>query len=370
MTWEYVSFTHHTSSGSITGLSNLKTSFKRVGDGELVRPMRVEQLRIQRGFLRYQLCSALYGLPYLMTAFEPWSDSQDRKGSDGEYMKHLQFWEKEEVACIKTFVQRQLCLIFKECEDDFQGAVKRLSRARTGEETPEDTTSVARLLKSSGDYSMGYFTKSKCEDASGRNKADIWITNFCRLGIVYLQGLLRSGRAERRWALRATFESLGKSSFKHDCEAEGDGISINERFLFVYTLLFSDPPDGCNKMIHSVLEKIIPESKSRPTIPGLKINRLRGLGWAFWDNEAMCFPHSYFENGADYPWRICDDFPSSFRPARDLRASRSYTMVSEDDWDKIIIGDYGVVDYTSERPEAFYEFLSDARKVSNFEMSL
>lgn len=183
---DYQSFVRSISTGCPPPLSDLDPSFRRqeravsrywdVYEPQVWPPLsESEVIRLQRGFLRYELCSRSNAIP---TWHMELMQSGDHVAMDLDdcVSTCLQRWEEEEIRCVWTYVRRQYQVLVREVVAEFRCDLRRLSRkarhASDNEVTLAPTIPVSRF--------------------------DIWTHNMSCLGLPMLQQVLRSGFDDQR----------------------------------------------------------------------------------------------------------------------------------------------------------------------------
>lgn len=195
---DYQSFARSISTGRPPPLSDLNPSFRRreqavqrywdVHEPQVWPPLsESEEIRLQRGFLRYELLSR-------SNAIATWDEvtrgfSVNFEESVSTVSTCLQRWEEEEIRCVWTYVRRQYQVLVREVVAEFRCDVRRLSR-KARHRSDNKVTLAPPLSKS---------------------LLDNWPYNMSFLGLPMLQQVLRSGfDDQRRFLKNTTFDRLHK----------------------------------------------------------------------------------------------------------------------------------------------------------------
>ncbi|KAI7774057.1 hypothetical protein LA080_009418 [Diaporthe eres] len=194
---DYQSFARSISTGRPPPLSDLNPSFRRreramrrywdVHEPQVWPPLsESEEIRLQRGFLRYELLSR-------SNAIATWAKEVTRgfsvnfDESVSTVSTCLQRWEEEEIRYVWTYVRRQYQVLVREVVAEFRCDVRRLSR-KARHRSDNEVTLVPPLSKS---------------------LLDDWPYNMSFLGLPMLQQVLRSGfDDQRRFLKNTTFDRL------------------------------------------------------------------------------------------------------------------------------------------------------------------
>lgn len=262
-----------------------------------------EALRIQRGFLRYELCCRLSGLPTwdmrITQSFEVFSvEVFDSLSS------YLQRWEEEEIRCIWTYVRRQYQVIVREILDEYRSDIRRLNR-RTRHTSQDEVTLLPNI--STGDIGDDHF--------------DSWTYNMSCLGLPMLQQLLRSEfDDQRRFLKNTTFQWRApfhgalflreSNSVRNEWNPRGDFINRPTTHCaspVYFDIIFNLK----NLTMHGDLERLEQAE-----------TRLQEVGWVFWndrkrlDNMGLMNPKWRIEKGPclllSFMSPICFDAEKNF----------------------------------------------------------
>lgn len=192
---DYQSFVRSIPTGNPPPLSDLDPFFRRqetprslyweLQDPQVWPPLSDnEVIRLQRGFLRYELCSRSNAIPNWDMEFKQ-RDEHFAVGLGDRVSKLLQRWEEEEIRCVWTYVRRQYQVLVREVVAEFRCDVRRLSR-KARHASDNEITLAPRL-----------------------SAFDHWTYNMSCLGLPMLQQLLRSEFDDQRRFLKNTaFDGL------------------------------------------------------------------------------------------------------------------------------------------------------------------
>ncbi|KAK2604133.1 hypothetical protein N8I77_007088 [Diaporthe amygdali] len=268
---DYQSFVRSILTGVPPPLSDLDPSFRRE---EALEPKHWpplspnETLRLQRGFLRYELCCRLNGIPAWDTRIRQWTTDAS-EGPFDSLSGYLQRWEEEEIRSIWTYVHRQYQVLVREVLTEFRCDIRRLSRKARN--SPENEVVLLRNISFQSD--IDYF---------GR-----WTYSMSCLGLPLLQQLLRSEFDDQRRFVRNTtcelvvdFEGALFLSMYNDLTMES----------FPQPMRINLPTTtGVNPIYERItygLTTWCPTNVGRRRERLEKAGtRLKELGWVFWEDK-------------------------------------------------------------------------------------
>lgn len=286
---DYQSFVRSITTGNPPPLSDLDPFFRRwekpkslhweVQDPRVWPPLSEnEAIRLQRGFLRYELCSrsnaiATWGMELTQR------DDHFRMDFGDSISKRLQRWEEEEIRCVWAYVRRQYQVLVREVVAEFRCDVRRLSR-KARHASDNEVTVAPRLWLS---------------------EFDRWTYNMSCLGLPMLQQLLRSEFDDQRRFLKNTaFDGLdrlyGALSLyeENDLRNEWGG---GREFRNLHTTTGATPiytpvtmelarwsTDGHGERRHRIATER--ELEETGWVFWEDIRRLNYLGWLTWDTDA------------------------------------------------------------------------------------
>lgn len=273
---DYQSFVRSSLTGNPPPLSDLDLPFRRQ---EIKLPHswpplnEVEVLRLQRGFLRYELCSRLHAIP-------SWnSDTPTPPTAEGiadpcdllsEILPdYLPRWEEEEIRCVWTYVYRQYQVLALGVVDDFRCDVRRLSRK--ARHAPDNEVILAPEL---------------CSGHLG-DSFEYWAFNMSHLGLLMLQQLLRSDFDNQLQFLKNTAFDLipqskgaitllfNENSLAIECNSDSAmrnlrmANGVSHIYAPVIMNLWEWPADTCRDLDN------IRAAESA----------LKDVGWIFWEDQ-------------------------------------------------------------------------------------
>lgn len=267
---DYQSFVRSILPGSPPPLSDLDPSFRRL---ELHLPQnwprlnKNETVRLQRGFLRYELCSRLNVIPAWITNIMDWDDGVIQ-GYDESISKYLQCWEEEEIRCVWTYVHRQYQVFFREVSAEYRCDVNRLSRK--ARHAPDNEVTLAPNINPEK-YGCSLFER--------------WPYNMSCLGLPMLQQFLRSDYNDQRLFLKNTsfdrLPRLEETLFLFDENRPEDEKCRPNQFRNIPTTNGANP-------IYTPIIKALARWSSTGAHSGNSLrsarNGLREIGWVFWED--------------------------------------------------------------------------------------
>lgn len=288
---DFESFTYTVSQGALPSVSNLSSTFKRRRDGKVPPPTAEELVRLQRGFLRYELCCRLYGMPGIIENTNPkyqppiFGDQPRSKPTSyfTQFIRRLKHWEREEVYSVVMYVSRQYELTIRDMQDDLQESLtlRQISRDVLPDNPGSEKACFAGdLLDKDGrlrHLTMGF--------AITRGVGS-WIQCVTGLGLSFLQRFLRSSPASRQMLFKHTYQyfrgyGLPNKIFHQDsCWARDGAYSHGRNPCFGWAL--------DRLWIFPNLRYLGYHGGGVATDETLDIDRLRDVGWVFWEEEHRC----------------------------------------------------------------------------------
>lgn len=285
---DYQSFVRSTVHGNPPPLSNLDPSFLRQQFHQETKdwpPLTEnEGIRLQRGFLRYELCSRLNAIPAWQTSITQWGDNpylmaiEDDAvlGFDNSLSPFVQRWEEEEIMCVWAYVYRQYNILAQDILDDYRSEIHRLSRK--ARRTPDSELTLAPEINKWFEGSLLF---------------ERWTYNMSCLGLPMLQQVLRSEfDDQRRFLNNSSFETmpqLGGSLFLHDTAMNDLGEEWNPQPTF---RPFRNLPttNGANSIFLPIAKKLGSwrhmrrDHRHSAHVSDME-EGLQAIGWVFWEDD-------------------------------------------------------------------------------------
>lgn len=268
---DYQPFVRMILMGNPPPLCDLGPSFRRQETqlgGDWAPLTKSEAIRLQRAFLRYELCSRLNGMPSWKVDMLDW-DGNIWVEVHTRLYQHLSPWEEDEIVCAWTFVLRQYQLLLREVMADFRCDVRRLSRK--AQLAADDEVILAPGIPE--EFSSNFFHS--------------WSRNMAVLGLPMLQQVLRSGFADQRRLLKNTsFERLPDSAVVSIIpDSRFLKYDVSERTMFGDLEVM----DGATPIYESITFDLAHWSRrdyrARNRIEAVG-NALKDTGWVFWEHPA------------------------------------------------------------------------------------
>lgn len=236
-----------------------------------------EELRLHRGFLRYELYCRTEGIPVTfsearqlagwkrMPIIEAWRNLENL----------LKPWELEEIATICIYVGRVYDLVVLDVSDGFKHTIKRLSdnirRDQSG-----DADSVRNLLSSSGSW----FPILSENDLMKPWKTN-WAGAMACSGLSLLRSVLRLGLEERRDFFSNAYYALP--------DMANSSIYRNIREQTPEWPCEEDEVEGANPAFRACSLNLYSENMFTGEDSWenyyVALTRLRELGWVFWEHS-------------------------------------------------------------------------------------
>lgn len=226
-----------------------------------------EVLRLQRGFLRYELCSRL-------TVAPTWKTTEIRHPGISDFpwaflSKYVQRWEEEEIRCAWTYVLRQYEMFVQDMVTEFRCDVRRLSRK--ARHAPDSELVLAPKLV-----------------PGLRHHFEVWTYDMSMLGLPMLQQFLRSGFDDQRRFLKNTALSFPGVLFWCP-EGSWQGTTLESELQ--HSGYFNNLPttNGANPIYAPITLEIADCSTLRDYKPAHDPRtisaRLKEIGWVFWEDN-------------------------------------------------------------------------------------
>lgn len=282
---DYQTFVRSVLTGNPPPLSNLDPFFRRQEFPQETQdwpPLTEnEATRLQRGFLRYELCSRLNAIPAWQTSIMQWDDDPYLMGMPdccvlgfhNSLSPFLQRWEEEEIMCVWVYVDRQYKVLVQDILDEYRSDIRRLSRKARG--APAGKLTLAPEINT-------WF--------EGTLLFERWTYNMSCLGLPILQQVLRSAfDDQRRFVRNTSFETmpeLGGSLFLEDAPVNrpGDEWSSHPTFRAFVNL---PTTNGANSTFIPVAKRLAQwQRRDHPRSSSVfKIEKaLQETGWVFWED--------------------------------------------------------------------------------------
>ena len=259
---------------------------------------KTERARIKRGFLRYEFCCRLFGIPALQyLARKTYHLDKEIFSMELQYLRTLPPWEVEEVRPVGLYVRRQYDLIFNENELFFRNSVRNLATSdRHGRSIVDRythwTDPLFDHLKSQGFTRLSYTASM--------------------MGLQYLRQILDRdlyGRAS--WITRTCQVAEHYPGHPFPCD-DGDIWMLNLDLNREDPSSVHGTPPAWRHVLHAEW-KSLQQRFDRPS--------LRELGWVFW-NENWLLSHDIFSfRYLKVPQPVLSSAPR-FRSPRSLWVNR------------------------------------------------
>lgn len=222
-----------------------------------------EKLRLQRGFLRYELCCRLNAFP----ACDAYTKEAMAEGIDNKFYllsRHLQRWEEEEIRCVWTYVHRQYQVLDGEVLAEYRCNIRRLSRK--ARHAPQDEVTCAPNI-------------------SFENNQDwlhSWTYNMSCLGLPMLQQVLRSDFDDQLSFVKNTAFGLVQGLCGGLFVREKNPL-INE---WIRSAAFTNlvTTSGANPIYNLIIIGLANQSYREPKLVEREETKLKELGWVFWED--------------------------------------------------------------------------------------
>lgn len=267
---EYQIFVRTNMAGVGPYLSELTRSSRR-REAQLPRQIwpplsKHETLRLQRGFLRYELCCRVNTVPYRDAHIIIKTDLE------GPFVRpissYIHRWEEEEIRCVWAYVHQQYLILVRDTVAEFRCDVRRLSNMARSAHDNEVTLAPGIVPGRDNDY------------------FEYWAYNMSCYGLPLLQQLLRSGLSDQRRFLKNT-------TFGRSAEYERFQFLKDENCLRHYAPRRPRPiaprsgqdPGPIYMHMTKHLETQFNTTNDREQDQRAE-KGLKEHGWIFWENEA------------------------------------------------------------------------------------
>lgn len=309
-----------------------------------------EQIRLQRGLLRYELCCDLFGSrPKVRNAteinFSPYTDHDPFEVVDG----FMSPWESQEIHAVCAYVLKRYEVLHLNIQSEFLVDVRRLDQ-RSGDSPSEVINDAAykQLPVSTGELPQFHILASWTDLKSVMGCPRHWADTMSRLGLVALQNILRSD-AESRAKLHGISVIWMNSLPERELMSHGHpdsyfGWLFHERRRPVQATL---PLSDANPVFLAALA--LEQRDQLYSIFGKSLYRgmirLLELGWVFWeDRTRLSTLHLLLDNIRHPEHQLARDFAEETRREYGLESLLDRTkgaLITEEDWNNIIIPKYG-----------------------------
>ncbi|KAJ0114104.1 hypothetical protein J7T55_007938 [Diaporthe amygdali] len=334
-----------------------------------VRSIAGQLLRLQRGLLRHELCCRLIGLPskalscnevffYQLVDATPLSSNDaghPKLWFDCPFRKLLPIDELEEINCASFYLRGLYQMYHSEVRQELQNELQILTLSRgdgkldkDGSEKKKETVDEWMSLSKDPMINSDPWT-----DISARNWTDI----ISQLGLVFLDRFTKSTLADRRVLIRDTLATW----------------DYEELPTFHCTFRLENHPRGsqmvggayCNLMVRTSIIRDLHHRFGRDRT----MDRLRVLGWAFFDDPSRLGPPG-LPNDANSStiraWLRKEKMCQSFWPSAQPRIPDTVlgTFISKNDWEDTVMAKYACKDHYEDY-HAMALFVAGIRAVSD-----
>lgn len=336
-------FSFNTAQGQLESLQDL--DFSNPPDDSMRWPSLSagEQIRLQRGLLRYELSCRLLGTSFLLrnsTAFNPGGYSDD----DPRWIIHdlMPSWELQEIVAVRAYVQKNYELLHLNVQSEFLAHVHRLHRGSRAS-APEVVNDVAykQLPVPTGEEPQCPTHISWSHLGTIMGPSINWVDAMSRLGLAVLQNILRSdarGRPRLHGAMVSWIDSL-----PHRCSLNPYEFDSYADWIYPEGRRGGRaiPLKGANPVFLAAQKQrgTLYEDNSEKSLDSGAI-RLQELGWVYWEDRArisaLGLPRD--DDGERRPeyqlaWHFADDVG---RPGRyeveGLLDQVKGVQITTDDW--------------------------------------
>ncbi|ROV88641.1 hypothetical protein VMCG_10329 [Cytospora schulzeri] len=254
--------------------------------------------RLQHIFLLYELFCRCWGWPY----FHSWVERLSAV-SLGDFHfpgSGVAPWAMEGLITVHRYVMAKYTAMFQEIAEDFTAAINATSEGNNKPFTEFSHPSVRELLGEDGpkflleigwrttpsDMTSTYSWRS-LPDGWGQGYVTLCADNFSRLGLGFLSNMLRSDRQSRRDLIRDVFDIF--------CPRNGSWFPRKEsNFVWSFEQFMDEPDDysleemksGGNSAWKALISQLDDDAIFDYSVYK-DIERLRKLGWVFWDDERL-----------------------------------------------------------------------------------
>lgn len=253
--------------------------------------------RLQEIFLRYELFCRWCGWPY----FHSWIERLGKVSLDDSCFMGCatEPWAREGLVVVHRYVMAKYTAMFQEVVEDFTATINATSEGNDEPFTMSSHPPVRELLgedgprflleigwRSSNTFGMGYC--HALPKGWGQGYVTVCADNFSRLGLGFLLNTLKSDRQSRRDLIRDVFDIF--------CPREGSWFpeKVSNFVCAAEEFVDDDSDDVSLEMMMNGGNSAWKELISRFGVADMyiytmykDIERLRRLGWVFWDDERL-----------------------------------------------------------------------------------
>lgn len=230
----------------------------------------IETLRLQRGFLRYELCCRVNTIPDRV----PLIIKMDVQGIEDKFhpiSRYVCRWEEEEVRCVYTYVHQQYLILVRDIVADFRCDVRRLSKKT--QEMPDSEVIIAPSITPGRDQ---FYLEN-------------WAYSMASYGLPLLQQLLRSGFDDQSRFLQNTCrEGVDDQQF----ELLDDETSLRNRLERSTSPRASPSGPGASIIYMPMIGRLSNEIWGRW---GKAETGLKEQGWIFWEDHTRLMHFAMLE---------------------------------------------------------------------------
>lgn len=355
---DYQSFVRSILTGHPPPLSDLDPSFRRQ-EARLSQgwpPLsETEAIRLQRGFLRYELCSRLNAIPKWTTHIIQEEDNPiDDFDESLSKLEYLPRWEEEEIRCVWTYVLRQYQVLVQEVVAEFRCDVRRLSRK--ARHAPDDEVILAPDI-SHEQLICEFFPR--------------WAGDMSTLGLPMLQQILRSGFDDQRRFLKNTTFELMPTVEQALFLWETNPLHSQRRGQKWYKN--PDMARSASSIFTPVMNALAHWRRRYGKTLQAVGTELKDIGWVFWEDrerlKSLGWPDSDTDAGDNIKEYLEGSRPPSIRFDADDSYPEKSMYVTEEDYDGELSDKYAVVLPTLGAEHFFLDRLRDISDWSSKEVS-
>ncbi|KAJ0114103.1 hypothetical protein J7T55_007937 [Diaporthe amygdali] len=263
---DYTSFTFARSQHRTLKLSTPEASRARCTSFKLPRVNDEETKRLWRGFLLYELCCRIDGVPMITATDEShWEASMKSRLSAA--LTRLPVFMQEEVLCIQEYVRAQYDLAFNGIVESFELAVNEIGRQALDKSTTliGSTKTIQQFLETEDCADDIYHLVEP-----RYSQANDWSINIAMLGVIFLRHFLSWDSSARLDFIRNTYWSLGKDyDGLEDFETAGHVPAVYIDMNEMAMIRFGWPRHTSYFLLQ--YNRLCPSE-----------SRLRSVGWIFW----------------------------------------------------------------------------------------
>lgn len=309
-----------------------------------------EQIRLQRGLLRYELCCHLLGRPFMLRENVLTKARLYRDDDPYWFIRFLMAkWELQEIFSVRTYVQRKYDLFHLHTQKGFIDDIQNLGQ-RTASDIVKDAASqpCAVAVSEESQRPVLSFWHEMC---SIKGPSILWVDGMSRLGLTVLQNVLWSDA--QSWPRLHGAVVNWTDSLAPRCQLP-DSLAIANYSEWMQPEVRRRrgqamvPLIGANSIFLAALNQRHALVKSRQCLKHGTI-RLQELGWVFWEDRTR-LSTLHLRRGDDdkrHPkYHVAQYFRDEIpRPIR-YRVQNFWGQVKEavittDDWKNIIVPKYG-----------------------------